>query len=226
MKMGSDPLIRVLCVTDDEQLGSLVRETIVTSLPSTLVDVEESQWVQTDALTRAACMVLDSNLQQAAGVDALRRFRAAGFSGAAVLLLTDPAPGVAMRAASLGAPITILKREIPSSLPAAVVAAARTAMSPGEWRSLYDQLRRTQRFNALGQIAARLRHDLGNPMTVILSEAQMLDMDPGLPDRYRESVREIITMCRRVNTIVRDLDGPVEVPSLPSMNAGGESPSD
>jgi signal transduction histidine kinase len=215
MKMGSDPLIHVLCITDDAQLGFLIRETLATSLPSSIVEVEESEWVPLDSLARASCMVLDSKLEHSAGVDALRRFRAAGFAGAAVLLLADPAPGVAMRAAALGAPLVVLKREIPGRLCAAVVAAARPAISTGEWRSLYEELRRTQRFIALGQIAARLRHDLSNPMTVISSESQMLEMDPGFPDRYRESINEIRVMCRRVNTIVQGLDGLVVVPPLP-----------
>jgi len=80
-------------------------------------------------------------------------------------------------------------------------------MSPGEWRELYGELRRIQRFIALGQIAARLRHDLSNPMTVISSEAQMMELDPSLPERYREMVSEIRVMCRRVNAIVQELDG-------------------
>jgi signal transduction histidine kinase len=207
MKMGSDPLVHVLCVTDDEQLGSLVRETIVTSLPSSVVNVEESDWVANESLVAASCMVLDSSLQHSAGVDALRRFRAAGFAGAAVMLLSQPAPAVAMRAAALGAPISLLKGDIPLSLPAAVVAASRPAITAGEWRTLYEELRRTQRFIALGQISARLRHDIGNPMTVISSEAQMMEMDTSLPERCRESAKEILVMCRRVNAIVRELGG-------------------
>jgi signal transduction histidine kinase len=215
--MGSEPLLRVLCITDDAQLGTLIRETLVTSLPSSYVDSQESEWVPSESLAQASCMVLDSKLEHSAGVDALRRFRAAGFAGAAVLLLTDPAPGVAMRAAALGAPLVVLKREIPTRLPAAVVAAARPAMSPGEWRELYGELRRIQRFIALGQIAGRLRHDLGNPMTVISSEAQMMDLDPALPERLREMVREIRVMCRRVNSIVQELDGLPIVPSPPRI---------
>ena len=206
MLMGSEPLLRVLCITDDAQLGTLLRETLVTSLPASLIEVEESEWVPVNSLAQASCMVLDSKLEHSAGVDALRRFRASGFAGAAVLLLSDPAPGVAMRAAALGAPLTVLKREIPSRLPAAVVAAARPAMTPGEWRELYGELRRIQRFIALGQMAGRLRHDLSNPMTVISSEAQMMELDASLPERHREMVSEIRVMCRRVNAIIQELD--------------------
>ena len=206
MNMESEQLLRVVCVTDDPQLGTVVRETINTSVPSSIVTIEESSWVPPDVLSEASCMVLDSKLQSLTGVDALRRFRAGGFSAAAVMLLSDPAPGVAMRAAALGAPLSVLKKDISTHLPAAVIAAARPSMSPGEWRSLYEELRRTQRFIALGQIAGRLRHDLSNPMTVISSQAQMLDLDPALPERYRENVKEILMTCRRVNAIVRELD--------------------
>jgi signal transduction histidine kinase len=129
-----------------------------------------------------------------------------------VLLLSEPAPGLAMRAAALGAPVTVLKREISVQLPAAVVAAARSALTIGEWRDLYSELRRTQRLIALGQMAAKLRHDLSNPMTVISSECQMMQMDPALPEQYRHTVKEILAMCRRVNGIVRELDVFVAVP--------------
>jgi signal transduction histidine kinase len=213
--IGVDPVTRVLCITDDEALATVIRETLATWLPSSSVEIETGEYVPGESLALASCMVLDSQLRQSAGVDALRRFRAAGFGGAAVLLLSEPAPGVSMRAAALGAPITVLKREIPSRLPAAVLAAARPSMPAALWSGLYDELRRTQRFVALGQIAARLRHDLSNPMTVISSEAQMLQADETLPDRYRESVSELLVMCRRVNGIIRELDLLTAVPIAP-----------
>ena len=142
------------------------------------------------------------------------------------MLLSDPAPGVAMRAAALGAPITLLKRDISLSLPAAVVAATRPAISRSEWRQLYEELRRAQRFIALGQIAARLRHDLSNPLTVIFSEAQMLEADSWLPDRYRPSATEILVMCRRIGAIVRELDGLMAVPILVPAAKSAESEGD
>jgi signal transduction histidine kinase len=219
--IGTEPLLRVLCITDDPALGALVQEAIATSLPSTVTDVEDGEWVPVDSLARATCMILDGKLDHSSGLDALRRFRASGFRGAAVMLLAEPSASITMRAAAMGAPITVLKRDIASRLPGAVVAAARTSLDSSEWRMMYDDLRRTQRFIALGQIAARLRHDLSNPMTVISSELQMFDMDASFPERSRESVKEMLVMCRRVNAIVRELDGLMATP----FSAVSEVPS-
>jgi DNA-binding NarL/FixJ family response regulator len=206
--LWSDPVMHVLCVTDDAQLGSIVQETLVTSVPYSAVDVAKERWVEAAALARAACVVVDSGLEQGSGVDALRRFRAVGFPAAAIMLLDRPSPGVAMRAASLGAPLTVLKSEIPLRLPGAVVSIARTTMLPGLWHQLYDDLRRTQNLIALGQQASRATHRLNNLMTVIVSEAGIIQLDESVDPRHRLNAQTIVENCRRVKQILADLENP------------------
>jgi DNA-binding NarL/FixJ family response regulator len=211
-----DPLLNVLLVTEDMQLGSVVQETLITSLPYLTVDVEREKWVEATTLARATCVVLDSDLPQSSGVEALRRYRAIGFPAAAIMLLDRPSPGVAMRAAALGAPLTVLKSEIPTRLPAAVVAAARTYMLPGLWHQLYEQVRRTQSLIALGQQAVRATHRLNNLMTVIVSEAGMIQLDESLAPEVRRNAQAIVESSRVVKQILTELGNPSGVSGVDS----------
>jgi len=62
------------------------------------------------------------------------------------------------------------------------------------------------RLTALRERAARVQHDVNNPLAALLAEAQLLDLDPTLGDEHRLAVRRMIELCRRVVGSVRRLD--------------------
>jgi len=68
-----------------------------------------------------------------------------------------------------------------------------------------DELRRTQRLLAAGEIALGLQHAMNNPLTSVLAEAQLLEMEP-LPAETATAVRRIIESTRRLVALVRKLD--------------------
>lgn len=53
---------------------------------------------------------------------------------------------------------------------------------------------------------AHAQHEMNNPLSALLAEAQILAMDPLLSDNQQESVDRIIQLVRRVIGLVRNLE--------------------
>ncbi len=87
---------------------------------------------------------------------------------------------------------------------------ARAGVRAGETR--YDssveiaarELARVRAQLALGAAARTLQHAFNNPLTALLAEAQLLELEP-LPDDHRKAVSRILELARRLVTISRRL---------------------
>lgn len=76
-----------------------------------------------------------------------------------------------------------------------------------ELRQMQEQLVRTERLAAIGQLAAGISHEIDNPVGIILGYAELLldDLPPG--DERRADVIAIIDECRRCKRITGGLLG-------------------
>ena len=203
--MPSETPLRVLGVSERAELRALMRETIATALPRLAVDVAEPAELGAARAPEADCLVLDAG--EDGLLDAVRRLRAGGFPGAIVLLVEERDDLMAQRLAPLGALEVVPRREMTQLLPPAVVAAlgGTSRSSGGALEALRTELRRTQRLIAAGEIALELQHAVNNPLTALLAEAQLLEME-SLTEEQQSSVKRIVELCRRVISIVRRLD--------------------
>jgi signal transduction histidine kinase len=52
---------------------------------------------------------------------------------------------------------------------------------------------------------AEIRHMLNNPLTALLTEAQLLQLE-ALPEEQKQSVDRIVELCRRTIDAVKQLD--------------------
>ncbi len=62
------------------------------------------------------------------------------------------------------------------------------------------------RLRALQREAARIQHEINNPLSALLAEAQLLTLEPALDPEHRAAMEHIIELTRRVITRVRELD--------------------
>lgn len=67
------------------------------------------------------------------------------------------------------------------------------------------ELHRVRVALALGSSARMLQHSINNPLTALLAEAQLLEMEP-LAEEHRVAVARIVELARRVAAVVRRLD--------------------
>lgn len=74
-------------------------------------------------------------------------------------------------------------------------------------QSMQDQLLRSERLAAIGQLAAGVSHEIDNPVGIILGHAELLLEDLPVEDPLREDVSAIIEECRRCKRITGGLLG-------------------
>lgn len=77
-------------------------------------------------------------------------------------------------------------------------------------QSAARELARVRSQLALGAAGRTLQHAFNNPLTALLAEAQLLELEP-LADDHRDAVGRILDLARRLVTISRRL-GVVETP--------------
>src|SRR3954469_3721077 len=91
---------------------------------------------------------------------------------------------------------------------------ARRALPPGAPESTLSddevepaerEVRRVQRQIALGEAARSARHDLNNPLTALLAEVQLLELEELAPP-HRAAARRILDLARRIVVVARRLD--------------------
>jgi len=74
-------------------------------------------------------------------------------------------------------------------------------------QSMQEQLLRSERLAAIGQLAAGVSHEIDNPVGIILGNAELLLEDMKEDDPLRDDVAAIIEECRRCKRITGGLLG-------------------
>jgi signal transduction histidine kinase len=203
MKTSVSPSVRL--ISPSPQIANLVREALAVSLPLATFETTSPTDLVTGRLPADDCIVVDATSDVAGGADVLRRLRAGGVRSALVVLVEARDAALASTVAGLGAVEQVAIADAPRALGTAV----ETSLGSGEWtaalEAVRDELRRTQRLVAAGEIALGLQHAINNPLTAVLAEAQLLEME-SLPEEQATAVRRIVENTRRVVQLVRKLD--------------------
>jgi signal transduction histidine kinase len=91
-------------------------------------------------------------------------------------------------------------------------AAERADVAPRHETELAPPARELRRVRAqfvLGETVRMVQHAISNPLTALLAEAQLLELEE-LPDDQRQSVVRIVGLARRLVTLTQRLDGAAE----------------
>ncbi len=67
------------------------------------------------------------------------------------------------------------------------------------------ELQRVRAQFVLGDASRTLQHAFNNPLTALLAETQLLELEQ-LPDEHRAAVRRILELCRRLVALSRRLN--------------------
>jgi signal transduction histidine kinase len=182
-----------------------MRESLAIALPSATFDDTPANEIAPGRLPTDDCLIVDATADVGGAGELIRRLRAGGVRSALVVLVTERDDALAQRVGGLGALEQVTLADASRTLGAAI----ETAVGSGEWtgqlEAARDELRRTQRLVAAGEIALGLQHSINNPLTAVLAEAQLLEMEE-LPEEQAAAVKRIVESTRRVVQLVRKLD--------------------
>lgn len=203
MSSPASPSLRIGLVSASQPIISLVRESVAATLPT--ATLEERAPAAAAKLADCALIFIDATSDTSAAGETARRLRAGSSRSALVFVVHVRDEGLAKAGAAVGALVQI---EMATLGPAMAEAVERAVAQNGwsdELVAARDELRRTQRLLAAGEIALGLQHAMNNPLTSVLAEAQLLEMEP-LPPETATAVRRIIDSTRRLVALVRKLD--------------------
>ncbi|MGJ8642576.1 MAG: PAS domain S-box protein [Luteolibacter sp.] len=74
-----------------------------------------------------------------------------------------------------------------------------------EHAQLEEQFRQSQKMDAIGQLAGGVAHDFNNILGVILMQAELSGMTPGLPEEIQDGFKQIRTSAERAANLTRQL---------------------
>jgi signal transduction histidine kinase len=194
--------LRVILVMENAPLEQLTRELLATMLPSAAVSTV------TLAMAPAAdadIAIVDQRVRGLKNMTAVQDVRARGFHGAIVMLAEACDPATEQRLLALSPARCVAHAAMASALPAVVAELSARPDLGDELGPIQKELRRTQQLVAMGEATSRIQHTLNNPLTALLAEAQLLEMDE-LNDEHRAAVKRMIELCRRLVVMVRGLD--------------------
>ena len=213
--------ISVLLIEDNELDAMLVQSALETATQTQLrAEHYDYAWAKTmrearDLLASRSfdLLIVDLALPDSAGLETVQRVRDAA-QGAAMLVITARDDyATAKGALALGAQDYLVKGEF--SFPA-LERALRYALDRKELAEqhvrdqlererLEEQLRNSQRMEALGRLAGGVAHDFNNVLTIILGHAGMLRDRTATGDDADESVREILRAGERAARLTGQL---------------------
>lgn len=81
-------------------------------------------------------------------------------------------------------------------------------------REIEAALRRSEWLAGIGQTVLTLRHEINNPLTSMLADAALLDMEGNTAEEVREMVQSIVRQAWRIRDVVHRLAERKDAPSL------------
>lgn len=214
--------MRVVLADDDPVLQRLLR----TALERRGHDVTVAS--DGDAAWRAIerepppLAVLDWNMPVVDGLEVCRRARAGDATRDTFLLVVTgrDAPEDVEAALEAGADDYLMKPLDPAGLMARLAIAERRIVLDGERRDAVTQLARAQWLAGIGETAIAVQHEVNNPLTALMIEAQAIAHLGGANAELRALGESIHAQSERIATIVRRL-GQLQDPRSVEYLRGG-----
>jgi len=151
-----------------------------------------------------AIVLSDYNLPQFSGPEALTLLKEAGLSIPFILITGSLTEEVAVECMKQGAHDYILKSSL-TRLPSAVLNGLEKAKTVEQLRLSEEQLRMSQKLEAVGQLAGGVAHDFNNLLTVITGYSDLVLAHLSESDGNRPKIVEIKRAAQRASSLTRQL---------------------
>jgi DNA-binding response OmpR family regulator len=195
-------------LADDSAVTSRLLEAVIVECGHevTCVDDGQAAW---EAFERepTPMVILDWMMPRLDGIELCRRIRARERGDETFVLMVTGRGTTEDLASALdaGADDFITKPVSIELLRARLVIAERRMADSAARRRAEDALSRAQWLAGIGQTSLAMQHEINNPLTALLAEAEILATDPATPADHREPLATIVAQARRIAAVVRQL---------------------
>jgi PAS domain S-box-containing protein len=118
-----------------------------------------------------------------------------------------------------GSPLAVEYSVTPALEDGKIVGAALVFRDATARKEAEAALRHARWLAGIGQTVLTLRHEINNPLTSMLADATLLEMEGNTPAEEREMVQSIVRQARRIGEVVRRLMERKDSPSLRQVGA-------
>lgn len=214
--------MRVVLADDDPVMQRLLRGALERRGHDVVVTSDgEAAWtaIATDPPPLA---VLDWNMPVVDGLEVCRRARAGQATRDTFLLVVTgrDTPEDLQAALEAGADDYMMKPLDPAQLMARLAIAERRIALDAERRDAVEKLARAQWLAGIGEIAIAVQHEVNNPLTALMIEAQSIAAIAGANPDLRALGESIHAQSTRIATIVKRL-GQLQDPRSVEYLRGG-----
>ena len=196
---------RVL-VVDDDPTTVLLLEHVLEGLGRQYdtADNGDSGWKLWER-DRHQLVVLDVEMPGMDGLELCRRIRSADAERATfVLMLTGRDKASDLEAAlEAGADDYVTKPVTGQRLTARLRIAHRRMLADEARRTAEEELRKARYLAGIGEMTITIQHEINNPLTGILANAELLIMDAKEKGQPTEELRLIVEQAQRISALVR-----------------------
>ena len=149
-------------------------------------------------------VILDVQLPDGNGLDVLRKLRERSTRPAVVIVTGHGGEKIAVEALRLGADDYVSKdSSFTDILPTVVERVRRSLALRDALESTERDVVAAERRSAVGEMTTALHHELNNPLMAALTEASLLQDEPGLPPTARQGLAAIRTALERIRDTVK-----------------------
>jgi len=195
--------VPVLLVEDDASMARLVRHLLELDGYQTIRHVYTGEQAVTAAVD-ADIILLDHQLPDIRGIDLLPRLLGRADPPSVIMVTAHGSESLAAAALRLGAEDYLTKdHNLPELLPRILERVRRNRALRWALAEAEQELVRTERLAAIGEMNVTLHHELNNPLMVAMAEVELLLTDRSLPPVYREGLEITRTALGRMATTLR-----------------------
>jgi DNA-binding response OmpR family regulator len=209
---------RVLIVDDDPSIARLVVH-LVRSLGFGQATHVTTGREGLEAMDEADIVLLDHQLPDASGLDILETVRARPNPPAVIVITAHGNESLAAAALRLGADDYLAKdQSLLEMLPQVLERARRNRELRKALAAAEQELVRTERLAAAGELTVTLHHNINNPLMSASADLELLLADPDMPVAQRQqTLRDIQDALRRIRDLVRQVGDLSDVRSKPYL---------
>ncbi len=151
--------------------------------------------------------LLDYRLGEHTGIDLLKEISATGQSSCPIIFLTGVGDfDIDIQAMQMGASEYLAKDQLSAPLLERTVRyTMKHALDMQELRESKAKIIQQDRLASLGLLASSLAHEIGTPMGIIRSRAEMVEKKSGHNEGIRQDMGTIITQIDRITKLVQSL---------------------